>query len=55
VVQRASGERGVRLEDWSALLRPEHFSYQEYPNEHLSGSGRRKLAEKILGLLNRGP
>jgi hypothetical protein len=55
VVQRALGERGVRLEDWSALLRPEHFSYQEYPNEHLSGSGRRKLAEKILGLLNRGP
>jgi len=55
VVRRTLADQGVELHDWSSLLRPDQFSYQEYPNEHLSATGRTRLAEELIGLLRTGP
>lgn len=54
VIRRALADHGVALEDWSSLLRSDQFSYQAYPNEHLNGSGRKRLAEEVVRLLREG-
>lgn len=55
VVRRALADQGVDLHDWSSLLRPDQFSYEDYPNDHLSAAGRARLAEELIGLLKTGP
>jgi len=55
VVRRALVDQGVDLHDWSTLLRPDQFSYEDYPNDHLSAAGRTRLAEELIGLLRTGP
>jgi hypothetical protein len=49
VLKSSLGDAAV--EDWSRLLPAADFSYQEYPNEHLAGAGRRKLADEVLRLI----
>jgi hypothetical protein len=51
VLRSALATQGVALKDWSSILRPDQFSYGEYPNEHLNSSGRRRLAEEMIGLI----
>jgi len=53
VIRASLAAHGADLEDWSSLLRAEQFSYQEYPNEHLQDSGRRRLAEAVIGLIRK--
>jgi len=52
VLKSSLGDAAV--EDWSLLLPAADFSYQEYPNEHLAGAGRRKLADEVLRLIREG-
>jgi len=53
VLRAALADQGATVEDWSALLPAEHFSYDEYPNEHLTGAGRRRLADEVLRVIRR--
>jgi hypothetical protein len=53
VIRETLAAHGAALEDWSSLLRAEQFSYQEYPNEHLQDSGRRRLAEEVIRLIGK--
>jgi hypothetical protein len=53
VIRETLAAHGAALEDWSSLLRAEQFSYQEYPNEHLQDSGRKRLAEEVIRLIGK--
>lgn len=57
VLRDSLATQGAVLEDWSGLLRSEHFSYGAFPNEHLNGAGRELLARDVLRLIRstRGP
>jgi len=53
VLRKALEGHGVALTDWSTLFPSGEFSYDEYPNDHLGGAGRQKLAENLIGWMSR--
>ena len=50
-IERALVPRGAEVLDLCCLLPDSHFSYQEYPNEHLTAAGRMAVADALAAKL----